>query len=79
MNFSKASEKLSRGFNPIHMWDAVPPRTVYRHYTPHGAARLDRIYVTAKLTEEKVGEATVVAALKTTSLCVCVSSWMPHF
>jgi hypothetical protein len=39
----------------IDVWDEVPPRLVYTHYTPHGAARLDRIYITDKLSDQKLG------------------------
>ena len=36
----------------MDMWAAPPERGVYTHYTPTGAARLDRIYVpTTKGTE----------------------------
>jgi hypothetical protein len=53
------------------MWGTVSPREVYTHYTPHGAARLDRIYVTSKLNYQKVGVETVFAAF-TDHLAVCL-------
>jgi endonuclease/exonuclease/phosphatase family metal-dependent hydrolase len=70
-NFSKALANPTRGFSLIDAWDAVPPRTVYTHYTPHGVARLDWIYVTANLSGQKVGVENVFAA-STDHLAVCL-------
>jgi len=39
----------------IDMWEAAPERGVYTHYTRKGASRLDRVYVTRKLSKKSVG------------------------
>ena len=44
------------------VWEATQPRNVYTHYTPTGASRIDRIYVTENLIIRKQGVATVAAA-----------------
>ena len=44
---------------------------MYAHYTPHGAARLERIYVTSNLSGQKVGVETVYAAF-IEHLAVCL-------
>ena len=45
-NFIQAIEKIVCGFGLVDVWGTVSLRAVYTHYTPHGAARLERIYVT---------------------------------
>ena len=55
INFSKALKKIVRCFSLVDMPESAPPRAVYTHYTPHGAARLEGIYVTSNLSGQKVG------------------------
>jgi hypothetical protein len=43
---------------------------VYTHYTSHGAARFDRIYVTSNLSDPKVGVETTFTAF-TDHLAIC--------
>jgi hypothetical protein len=70
INYSKSLEKIIRRLNQVDVWGTVPPRAVYTHYTPHGAARLDRIYDTANLSGAMVRAKTVFAAF-TDYLAVC--------
>jgi len=39
-----------------------PPRAIYTHYTPHGVARLDRMYLSPNVRSQKSGAETVMAA-----------------
>jgi hypothetical protein len=71
INYSKALEKIVRGLNLVDVWGTVPPRAIYTHHTPHGAAHLDRIYVSANLSGVKVGAETVFAVF-TNHLAVCL-------
>ena len=71
INFSEALKKVIRGFGLVDMWETVPPRAVYTHYTPHGAARVGRIHVISNLSGQKVGLETVFAAY-TDHLPVCL-------
>jgi hypothetical protein len=71
INYSKALEKIVRGLDLVDVWGTVLPRAVYTHYTPHGAARLDLIYVRANLSEAKVRVETVFAGF-TFHLAVCL-------
>ena len=48
-----------------------PPRAVCTHYTLHGVARLDCIYVTSNLSSKKIRVETVLAAF-TDHLVVCL-------
>ena len=54
-NFSRALNALVKGFDLIDIWEAAPERGVYTHYTRKGASRLDRVYVTRKLSKKSVG------------------------
>jgi len=45
MNYSNALDKPVRGLELTHVWAPAQPRAIYTHYTPHGVARLDRLYV----------------------------------
>jgi len=53
-NFSRALNVLVKGSDLVDMWEAAPERGVYTHYTRQGASRLDRIYVTWKLSKKSV-------------------------
>jgi hypothetical protein len=50
------SDKVARSFSLVNVWETVPPTAIYTHYTLHGAAHLDQIYVTSNLHGQKVGE-----------------------
>ena len=71
MNYSKALDKLVRGLELTDVWATTYPRAIYTHYTPHGAARLDRLYVSPNLRNRKIGVETVMAAF-TDHLAVCL-------
>jgi len=62
MSFSKALETVARGYGLVDVWETVPLRAAYTHYTSHGAARLDRTYIISNLSAQKLGVETVVAA-----------------
>jgi hypothetical protein len=49
MNFSKALDKVVRGFGLVDVRETVPLTTEYTKCISHGAARLHRIYVTSNL------------------------------
>lgn len=49
LNYSRALDGIIRGFKLTDVWKVNPPRSIYAHYTPTGASRLDRIYNTKKL------------------------------
>jgi len=70
MNYSKALDKLVRGLELTDVWATIHPRAIYTHYTPHGAARLDRLYISPNLGNRKIGVETVMAAF-TDHLAVC--------
>ena len=69
--FSKALETVVRGYGLADVWENVPLRAADTHYTSHGTARFDRIYVTSSLSAQKVGVETVVTA-STYHLAVCL-------
>jgi len=71
MNYSKDLEKLVRGFELTDVWVTISPSDKYTHYTPHGATRLDRMYVFPKLRSSKTGVVTVLATF-TNHLAVCL-------
>jgi hypothetical protein len=60
-NRSAALERIVNGFGMQDAWRTDLTRKVYNHYTLHGAARLDRIYMTINLNDWKLGVETVVA------------------
>ena len=62
LNFSRALNALVKGFHLVDMWEAVPERDVYTHYTRQRASRLDRIYVKPNLSKKKCETETVMAA-----------------
>ena len=71
MNYSKALHKLVQGLKLTDVWNTNNNRAIYTHYTPHGAARLDRLYVSPSLRNRKMGVQTVMAAF-TDHLAVCL-------
>jgi len=70
-NYSKALDKLVRGLELTDVWAPAQSRAIYTHYTPHGAARLDRLYDSPDLRNRKFGVETVLAAF-TDHLAVCL-------
>ena len=71
MNYSEVLNKLVRGLELTDVWAPAQPRAIYTHYTPHGAARLDHLYVSPDLRNCKIGVETVMAAF-TDHLVVCL-------
>jgi len=71
MNYSKALDKLVQGLELIDVWKTTNTRAIYTHYTPHGAARIDRLYVSPSLRNRKMCVETVMAAFKD-HLAVCL-------
>ena len=62
MNYSKALDKLVQGLELTDVWKTTNNRAISTHYTPHGAARLDRLHVSPSLRNRKMGVETVMAA-----------------
>ena len=58
--YSKALDRLVRGFDPHDMWRTDTLRT-FRHYILMGASRIDRIYTNKELRDNKIGVETVAA------------------
>lgn len=54
-NSSRRLERLIQGLGQVDVWDATVNRQMYTHYKPTGAARLDIIYVTEDLWQQKQG------------------------
>jgi hypothetical protein len=52
-NYSKMIEKLVKGFSLYDAYDTPTPRPNYTLFTPTGASRLDRIYITEHLRKKK--------------------------
>jgi exonuclease III len=61
-NFSKKLEKLVRGLSLRDVYDTPTPQTNYTHFTPTGASRIDRIYITEQLRKNNSGVETMPAA-----------------
>jgi endonuclease/exonuclease/phosphatase family metal-dependent hydrolase len=61
-NYSKMLEKLVRGFSLHDAYNTPTPRPNYTHFTPTGASRLDRIYITEHPRKNKHGVETMPAA-----------------
>ena len=62
LNYSRDHDGTVRGVNLTDVWEETPPRKIYTHYTPTGASRLDRIYITKNLNVRKKGVTTVTVA-----------------
>jgi len=62
MNHSKALDRLVHGFDLTDVWETIPPRAIYTHYTPHGVEHLDRMYLSPNVRSQKRGAETVMAA-----------------
>jgi hypothetical protein len=61
-NYTRAFGCIFRGFDLNVMWETDHSRSIFTHYTPMGASRLDRIYTTRILSVRKTGVETVAAA-----------------
>ena len=61
-SYSRSLNTLIHGYSMSDAWNSRTDTTAYTHYTAHGAARLDRFYLTAGLLRRKTGMATVAAA-----------------
>jgi len=61
-NYSKALDRIIRGVELQDVWRANPLRTIFTHYSPMGASRIDRIYTTKEMSDKKIGVETVAAA-----------------
>jgi len=55
-------DKLIQGLKLVDVWNAPTNMQVYTHYTPTGAAPLDRIYATENIRKNKEGIETIAAA-----------------
>ena len=61
-NYSRALAHLVHGLGLKDAWNTYIWRTVYTHYTPVGAYRIDRIYATGNILSKKQGVETAAAA-----------------
>lgn len=59
---SQALDKITQGLQLMDLWNVQTSRHVYTHYSPTGAARLDRIYATENIHKNKQGIETLAAA-----------------
>jgi endonuclease/exonuclease/phosphatase family metal-dependent hydrolase len=59
---SRALDKLVQGLRLYDAWDQASNIQTYTHFTPSGAARLDRLYVTEGLRRNKQGVETIADA-----------------
>ena len=57
-----ALANIVNGFGVIDAWDTSTSRRIYTHYTPNGASRIDRMYVTRNILSKKQSVETVAAA-----------------
>jgi exonuclease III len=62
MNYSTALDRMVRGLDLTDVWETISTRAIYTHYTPHGAARLDRMYVSPNMKNRNTDVETVMAA-----------------
>jgi exonuclease III len=61
-NYSRAIANIVHGFGLIDAWNTTTSRRIYTHYTPTGASRIDRIYVTRNILSQKQCVESVAAA-----------------
>jgi len=60
---SRALDRLVHGLHLTDAWDVNIHPQAYTHYTPAGAARLDRFYINKYLLNNKQGVETIAAAI----------------
>jgi endonuclease/exonuclease/phosphatase family metal-dependent hydrolase len=63
--------RVGYGSDLTDVWETFPLRAIFTHYTPHGAARLDRVHLSPNLRSQKSGVETVLAAFAD-HLTVCL-------
>ena len=50
---SRALSEMIRGLELHDAWKQNPARPTYTYYSPHGASRLDRFYITSEIQQKK--------------------------
>jgi exonuclease III len=76
-NRSRNLKELIAGYTLIDAWQAHPARQTFTHYTQHGAARLDRIYISSDLQAKKTSAVTLFAPF-TDHLAMSVTITLPE-
>jgi hypothetical protein len=76
-NRSRNLENLIAGYTLIDAWQAHPARQIFTHYTQHGTARLDRIYISWDLQAKKTSAVTLFAPF-TDHLAMSVTITLPE-
>jgi exonuclease III len=61
-NYSRALDKLVSGLKLHDIGEQTSAGTAFTHYTPRGASRIDRVYISNQLKHRKQGTMMVVAA-----------------
>jgi exonuclease III len=61
--YSGALQRLVTGYGLVEVWNAKPDCTGYTHFTRMGASRIDRLYVTWNLLENKSSMAVLPLAI----------------
>ena len=59
---SRALTEMIRGLELHDVWNQNPARPSYTYYSPHGATRLDRFYITSEIQQKKIGIEIIPAA-----------------
>ena len=62
-SYSSALRELITGYGLVDAWEAGSTRGVYTHYTRLGASRIDRLYMTKNIVENKCGVETIPVAM----------------
>ena len=62
INYSRTIQELIRGYDRVDMWETAHGQATYTQYTSRGASRLDRIYISRNLSDQKRGVETRLAA-----------------
>ena len=75
---SRALAELTRGLALTDTWNQNPSRPTYTHYSPNGATRIDRIYLTKADIGRKTGIEIIPAAF-TDHLAVVLRLALPAF
>ena len=60
---SRALSEMIRGLEIHNTWKQNPARPTYTYYSPHGATRLDRLYITSEIQRKELGIEIMPAAL----------------
>jgi len=59
---SRALTVMIRGLEIHDAWNQNPARPTFTYYSPHGATRLDRFYITSDIQQKKIGIEIIPAA-----------------